>query len=86
MSDVIENRATWSHAVQYVDDAVSEKEAKDMLWACFIQVDYLGGRVLAPTYFNGWRVQALFEDCEHDLPLPDGCRRVVVPPSLWASL
>lgn len=67
-----------------------------MLDWCASQVDYLGGRILPPDGIHAhWRVQAFFEDPEPtDDPwrwvrprwLPDGCRRVIVPPTLAQKL
>lgn len=77
----------WKKAVQYVDTFRNEAEAESALAWLRTQVDYVGGRILRPSDVKpGWRVQAFFEDCAHDLPLPEGCLRVVVPPALAAAL
>ena len=70
-------------AIQLIDECRDEQQAREVLSFCVIQVDYLAGRVLAPSAGKpSWRVQALFEDapdCPDSFLLPDGCRRVFVP-------
>lgn len=69
-------------AIQYIDSAPDSASAHAMLDSLAIQVDYLAGRVLAPSPSKpGWRVQALFEDVPEVAPelLPEGCRHVFVP-------
>jgi hypothetical protein len=77
----------WQRAVQYMDHPRDRDEAVSMLGECRRQVDFIAGRVLPPTDTKpGWRLQCLFQDCGHDLPLPDGMRRVIVPPSLLTTM
>lgn len=66
-------------AIQYVDAVESESEADEMLSFLRTQVDYLGGRILPAIGDIPLRVQAFFDDASDCGPLPDGCRRVLVP-------
>jgi len=76
----------WPKMVQVYEIVNSESEAVEILSFLSTQVDFVCARVLPPHAAKpGWKVQAFMDDCGHDLPLPDGCRRVVVPPSLLAS-
>ena len=69
-------------AIEMIEAATNEATAQSYLDGWRTQVDFISGRVLAPTYFDGWRAQGFFEDCGHNMPLPDGCHRRLVPQSL----
>lgn len=70
-------------AIQMMETASNGDEAATILGFLKTQVDFIAGRLLAPSETKpGWRVQAFFDDVNHDLPLCDGCRRVIVPPAL----
>ena len=74
-------------AIQYIDESKGQAEAEQALAACQVQVDYLGGRVLAPGPGKpNWRAQVFFEDAPDAQWLPDGCRRVLLPLSLARTL
>jgi len=74
-------------AIEYTDTTSKEPAAKEIFSWLQTQVDYLGGRILEPSPAKpGWRVQVIFQDCGHDLPLPDGCRRVFCPSSFLHTL
>lgn len=75
------------NAIQYLDTAHDEFSAVAMKEALSRQVDYIAGRVIPPSdVYPTWRVQVLFEDCGHDLPLCDGLRRVYAPASFIRRL
>ena len=71
-------------AVQVTTDAGSWDEAYSILRALAVQTDFLGGRVYG--WGSRWRVQAFHEAGEAGCWLPDGCRHVVIPGGLAASL
>ena len=85
-------------AIQYTDTAKSADEARQMLAFLASQVDYLGGRITEPAGRGWWetfgieplapvwKVQAFFEDVPESTWLPDGCRRVLVLPSMTRLL
>ena len=53
----------WYWAIQYVDTFPSEAHADEALLALYEQVDFIAGRIIAPSPAKpGWRVQAFFED------------------------
>lgn len=69
-------------AIQVMEEARDQAEAEQMLDGLALQGGYLGGRVLAPSETKpGWRVQGFMQDePEAAVWLPDGMRRVVLPP------
>lgn len=78
-------------ALQYADLCDTEEDARAGLDFLAIQVDYLGGRVLAPSvkHPKQWRIQVFFS--ADGVPdgtawLPDGMRRVLVPVSTFSRL
>jgi hypothetical protein len=76
-------------AIQYYDKAADENQAREMLSACALQIDYIAGRVLPPSPVidrNCWRVQALFHDAPDLGWFPDGIRRVLVLPGFLAGM
>jgi hypothetical protein len=77
---------TWQHMVQFADTCTDPTVAAEALAFLQTQVDYVAGR----TFERDGRhyVQVLFEDCgpENADRLPDGCRRVVVPPGLIRTM
>lgn len=75
-------------AIQIVEPARDEAEARAMLAGLALQDGYLGGRVLPPSDVKpGWRVQGFMEDePEAQGWLPDGMRRVIVPEGQAARL
>lgn len=79
---------TWNtKRVQFTERFSTEADAAQALDFCRSQVDFIAARVTPPTPAkDGYNLQALFEDCGHDLPLPDGCRRVVTSAQFEASL
>jgi hypothetical protein len=72
-------------AIQFIENAKDENEAKEMLSWAATQVDYIGGRffISYKTKLKGeWVVQIFYEDVEVDKALlPDGCMRVFIPES-----
>ena len=78
---------TFPHVIQYTDTAATEEGAREMLAFLAEQVDFRGGRVLAPCWPNldTHRVQAFFDDADvASKLLPIGCRRVFCPDYLLA--
>lgn len=74
-------------AIQYTETLANEIEANAVMQFLANQEGFLGGRILAARPEKpGWKVQAFFKDEEtspcFDGWLPDGCRSVVIPPSL----
>lgn len=67
-------------ALQVMESARDENEAREMLAGLALQDGYLGGRVLEPSASEpNWRVQGFMDDEPEADWLPDGVRRVVVP-------
>lgn len=82
---------TWPTAIQYVDEARNEDEARRWLAWLATQIDYLFGRVLSPGGGAGktnWRVQVFFDSTgvTPGCLLPDGCRLAVLPPGISQQL
>lgn len=75
-------------AIQCLEEFGSESDAREALAAFSDQHGYLGGRVLPPGPGKPrWRMQAFVtDDGPRDGWLPDGCRRVTVPPGQRAAL
>lgn len=73
-------------AVQIMTEAGSWDEAYGILRALGMQDGYMGGRLWAPAFGDGWRVQTFHEPAEAGCWLPDGCRHVMIPAGLAASL
>jgi len=75
-------------ALQFTDTSKSEEEANQQLKALKLQDGYIGGRVLPPSASKpGWRVQAFFiDEPEAKGVLPDGMRRVILPPGQKKAL
>lgn len=77
--------------IQYIEAANDEQHAKSMIDGLRQQSDFRGARILPPVNQEGknmWRVQAFFTDATTPGTtwLPDGCRRVMVLPSQFASM
>lgn len=74
-------------AIQYIKTATCAADASTTLdWLRGLDT-FIDGRVLPPSAEKpGFRVQVFFEDCGSDAPLPDGCRRVFLPPSLLEAM
>lgn len=69
-------------AIQVMETARDLAEANDMLAGLTLQDGFLGGRVLTPSPVEPtWRVQGFMQDEPEAAGwLPDGMRRVVIPP------
>lgn len=75
-------------AFQVMEEARDEDEAQAVLAGLAEQDGYMGGRVLPPGPGKPWRVQAFMED-DPSVPehlLPEGVRRVLIPPGQVRSL
>lgn len=81
--DLCENPG-WTWAYQYADTSKTEAAAREELDGLKLQDGYLAGRIYLRD--GVWHVQALFQDEGEQANLPDGVRRVQVPPSLWSQL
>ncbi len=82
-------RWVWEWAIQVTETFPTEEDARAALLSLGEQCGYLGGRYLPPDPVTpAWRVQAFLSDDGPQAPegawLPDGCRRVIVPPALAA--
>jgi hypothetical protein len=75
-------------AIQFVENASDEAEARVMLAHLKTQVCYIGGRVLPPGPGKPWRVQSFHDSAgvEAGAWLPDGCRLVILPPGFRRAL
>lgn len=76
------------YALQIVDTARNEANAKQILRGLLTQADFIGGRVLAPGKGSGWRVQGFFKDSTGDVA-GLGIKRVLHPkrvPAVWRAL
>lgn len=76
------------NAIQYIEKAKNEDDAKEMLTGLMFLEGCIGGRTLPPSDVidkNTWRVQAFFKDENIDT-LPDGCRKVYISDSQKALL
>lgn len=71
-------------AVQIMTEAGSWDEAYGILRGLGMQDGYMGGRLRA--FGDGWRVQTFHEAAPAGAWLPDGCRHVMIPAGLAASL
>ena len=83
----------WPIVIQFVEGFQSKAEAAEALEAIALQQGFLGGRYYAGEgKFPGWKMQAFFQDewpalpLSAPVPLPDGNRRVVMPPGLALAL
>jgi len=75
--------ADCKHAIQLTEDFQWQYQATEALFALSAQDGYIGGRVIDHKDGRCWAftVQAFFSD--EEIPggwLPDGCRRVLIPP------
>lgn len=78
--------SAWQWAIQLVESFEEMDEAREALKQLATQEGFLGGRALPASGGKPNRVQAFFVDEEGGDLLPDGLRRVIVPPSMWATL
>lgn len=84
----------WPTAIQYLDTARDGDDATTMLHGLAHQDGFRYGRVLTPSPSKpGRRVQAFFVDEPANWDawfwaawLPDGCRRVILPPAFATVL
>ena len=75
--------------IQYVEQVRDYNTAAAALDELSRQDGFRGGRVHGGGMTEPYRLQVFFADeqvAEGEDWLPDGCRRVVVPPSLWSRL
>lgn len=79
-------------AIRSTDDTRSEEGARRLLSRFSRQRTFIGGRVLPPPgrwlFFRAagpWRVESLHLDTGTGSPLPAGCARVLVRPSMFGA-
>ena len=75
-------------AIQIIAEFKTEQESQICLDTMKEQGGFLGGRLLEPSYFHNWQMQAIMES-NGEYPsgwLPDGMRHVWVPVSLMTEL
>lgn len=75
-------------AIQIIESCKNPEEAQTILAALMLQVDFIAGRVLQPTYHETLRVQTIMEGTnEHPNGwLPDGCHHVLLIPNILEQM
>jgi hypothetical protein len=76
----------WPWAYQYIDAEKTEDEARQVLEWQKTQDGFIGGRVYYREDDRLWYSQAIAQDEGAGEDLPDGVRRVKMPPSMWSKL